>query len=392
LNWTTEVDLKQQVERRWKRGDLLRALVIGDPAFPLRLRLRAPDSRDLSANFGAAQDWLETFVRIPRIRVEWKAIRSMYVGAQRLPDSVWIESVEDALAFVDRQAEAGIYCLQYKQTKDQVPSLIPWLLQQPLRALQFSASWEHLLQVVTWIREHPTPAVFMRQMDVPGIDTKFLEDHAGILTHLLDGSLDPTRIDQSHRGTGLFAQRYGFLSKPNRIRFRVLDPTIRFAGMHGTQDVELDAESFANLKLPLRCVFVTENEINLLAFPSVYRAIVIFGGGYKIKSLGLASWLAQLPLYYWGDIDTHGFKILDQLRGVFPQTQSFLMDRGTLLNNRASWGTEPVPVRHSLSRLTDAESSLFRELQENLYGQQVRLEQERVLYSQLTGVLQELPE
>src|ERR1022692_4377837 len=36
---------------------------------------------------------------------------------------------------------------------------------------------------------------------------------------------------------------------------------------------------------------------------------------------------------YWGDIDTYGFHILDRLRVLFPDVQSLLMDRDTLLEH-----------------------------------------------------------
>ena len=36
----------------------------------------------------------------------------------------------------------------------------------------------------------------------------------------------------------------------------------------------------------------------------------------------MLSWLKQKPMYYWGDIDTHGFAILDQLRSKFLHVQS----------------------------------------------------------------------
>ena len=42
----------------------------------------------------------------------------------------------------------------------------------------------------------------------------------------------------------------------------------------------------------------------------------------------------------WGDIDTHGFAILDQLRGILDSVQSLLMDRETLFAFLSQWGRE----------------------------------------------------
>ena len=59
--------------------------------------------------------------------------------------------------------------------------------------------------------------------------------------------------------------------------------------------------------------------------------MVIFGAGYGFEMLNHARWLASRRIHYWGDIDTHGFAILDQLRRRFEHVESFLMDRETLL-------------------------------------------------------------
>ncbi len=46
-----------------------------------------------------------------------------------------------------------------------------------------------------------------------------------------------------------------------------------------------------------------------------------------VFGLAQAGWLARCQVYYWGDIDTHGFAILDQLRTHIPHARSLLMDR-----------------------------------------------------------------
>ena len=84
---------------------------------------------------------------------------------------------------------------------------------------------------------------------------------------------------------------------------------------------------------------------------------------------------------YWGDIDTHGFAILNRLRHHLPRARSMLMDRGTLLGHRDHWATEPSPTVVALDLLAPAESALYADLTSNTYGRSVRLEQERVSFS-----------
>lgn len=217
---------------------------------------------------------------------------------------------------------------------------------------------------------------YLRQVDAPGVDSKFIEAHRGLLTELLDLALPPEAIDALATGTTQFARRYSFLDKPVRIRFRLLDPSL--PSCQGLPDITLDATNFAMLALPIERVFITENETNLLAFPRVARAIVVFGAGHGWDALARAAWLHRCHLHYWGDIDTHGFAILDQLRGHFPQAASFLMDRETQQAHRPHWGEEPEPARHELSRLTTEEAALYDELRFDRIQPRLRLEQERL--------------
>ncbi|MDX6301695.1 MAG: hypothetical protein QOF53_2909, partial [Nocardioidaceae bacterium] len=59
----------------------------------------------------------------------------------------------------------------------------------------------------------------------------------------------------------------------------------------------------------------------------VPRDGIIWGKGFDADRVGSLPWLVDVDLTYWGDIDTHGFAILDRLRAWLPQTQSTLMDR-----------------------------------------------------------------
>jgi hypothetical protein len=139
-------------------------------------------------------------------------------------------------------------------------------------------------------------------------------------------------------------------------------------------------------------VFVTENKITGLSFPELPDSLIIFGLGYGISSMKHAQWLAQREIYYWGDIDTHGFAILSQLRTYFPHTRSFLMDRATLDHFRELWGEEPEAKRCSaaLPNLNDSEQALYRLLREDALGVRVRLEQERIGFGYLRERLQRL--
>ncbi|MDE2607590.1 MAG: hypothetical protein KGL68_16875 [Burkholderiales bacterium] len=391
MNWTSAADLRAQVQRLWERGDLLRAGVpaaADAPAWPLRLMLKSPTAADLAERFEAVRAWAQALAQVPHLRIEWREWNHRVQGAQRLPAAAWIDSPADALAAIGRQREAGRFERLRAQTAAAQPALLPWLARRPLQALELADRWERLLAVVAWMQAHPRPGVYLRQVDAPGVDSKFIEAHRGVLGELLELALPAAAIDADAKGAGQFGRRYGFLDKPARVRLRLLDAALpSLPGLQGLADITLDAASFATLALPVERVFVTENETNFLAFPPVARSIIVFGAGYGWDALGRAGWLHACALHYWGDIDTHGFAILDQLRGHFPHAASFLMDRATLLAHEAHWGEEPDPVRHDLARLTGEESVLYEDLRSDRLRPRLRLEQERIGYGWLTDSL-----
>jgi len=379
MSWTTPADLRAQVQRLWDRGDLARAAVSSAIPWPLRLILKAPSAADLSDRFEAVRDWVGKVVDTPHVRIEWREWNHRVQGAQRLPAAVWLDTLPDALAFIGKARQAQRFQALWQQTATAQPALLAWLSRRPLQALDLADRWERLLALVAWLQAHPRPSLYLRQVDVPGVDSKFIEAHRGVLTELLDRVLPPEVVEPTAGGVGQFARRFGFLDKPVRIRFRLLDPDLpSLPGCKGLPDIMLDAGSFADLALPVERVFITENETNFLAFPPTARAIVIFGAGYGWEALARAAWMHRCPLHYWGDIDTHGFAILDQLRGYFPHVASFLMDQETLLAHRLHWGEEPEPAQQDLTRLTAQEVEVYDALRFDRLQPRLRLEQERV--------------
>lgn len=93
---------------------------------------------------------------------------------------------------------------------------------------------------------------------------------------------------------------------------------------------------------------VVENEVTYLALPPVTGAVAVWGKGYSLVGLRSQEWLTTRRVLYSGDIDTHGFAILDRLRASVPHVESMLMDRPTLIAHRDRWGREPSQSRAAL--------------------------------------------
>lgn len=388
--WTTPKDLKAQLVHLWGRGELLRDVVTGNVRFPIRLSLKTPGSADITDRFELVRAWAAELSADSHFRLEWQEVRHRVQGAQSLPANAWIDTIEDALSWLGKRGESACFMALVLATRQDNPALLQWLEKRPLQALALADEWPRLLTVVEWLMKHPRPGIYLRQVDLPGVHTKFIESHRGVLTELFDLALPNDAVDVTKTGVSQFAARYGFLDKPIHIRFRSLDQGIQPIEGVSYPDISLDADSFSRLNLSVGCVFITENEINFLTFPHVKDAIVIFGKGFGWDALARSRWLNDCVIYYWGDIDTHGFAILDQLRSHFAHVESILMDRETLDAHSASWGIEARPSSANLSRLTSDERALYDDLRDNCIRPGLRLEQEYIGYGWLNQRLQYL--
>jgi hypothetical protein len=391
MRWTTPADLRSQVHRLWDRGVLLAALSGQKTGFPRRLTLKGPDSRDLSDRFPEVRAWIAQLSSAQKhYRIEWRNVRHRVLGTNEIPAAIWIDTLDDALGLIGKRRAAEQFTALVSLTRECHPELVPWLAKRPLRALELADNWPHLLDIVAWLLRHPRPGIYLRQIDLPGVHSKFIERHRVVLGELFDLALPPDKIDTEFTGVDGFCGRYGFRDKPSRVRFRILDSGLALIPADSARDITLTTAAFSELNMPVTNVFVTENEINFLAFPHLRGAIVIFGAGYGFENLAGAPWLRERDIGYWGDIDTHGFAILNQFRGFFPQATSFLMDRRTLLAHRSLWGVEAQPETGTLNRLDPEESALYDELRQHRWGDRIRLEQERIGFNFLLEALHRL--
>lgn len=382
--WTTPAELRAQLMRRWDKGELLAEIVAPGDLFPLRLSLRGPTSSDLSERFDEVRTWAAGLQQSPGCRLVMREVRHRVIGQNSLPGEAWVDTLDDALRLVGKARDARAFQALLAITLRQQPTLLPWLQRQPLRALALAELWPQLLDVVAWLQAHPRPDIYLRQVDLPGIHSKFIEAQRGVLCELLDLTLPADAIDTMVSGAAQFARRYGFRDKPLRVRLRFLD-TEHSAWVSGADaDYTVSQQAFARLAPDVRHVFITENEINFLAFPPAAGSLVVFGAGYGFEAIARAAWLQQCGLHYWGDIDTHGFAILDQLRARFPHAQSFLMDHDTLLVHQAQWTLEPQPTQRDLPRLNEAERRVYDDLRwRRLRDEPLRLEQERIAFGRV---------
>jgi hypothetical protein len=396
--WTDVDQLVSTLNKRWNTGRYLRAYAAGERWESITLPVKGPSAEDLLDHFDDARKWAAEFERdadagrpgSERFSIEYRTLRGRNLGVNRIPARMRIDSFDQLCELLDRTEEVRALDNLLTQTRDRIPSAWPWVASHPLIALDFRDLWEKVLTTVEWISARGNCDLYLRQIDVAGVDTKFVEGHKKLLDELLTAVLPPDRIDHSWPRAD-FTRRFGFFAKPGYTRFRMLGQSL--SGFpSGVTELTLRTDELANLAPDFTTVFVVENEVTYLAFPDVANAIVVFGSGFALTALEDLPWLHGKEIVYWGDIDTHGFDILNRLRGRFKSVRSMLMDADTLLAHTEQWVVEPTPTSRALPYLAADEGSLYRDLVEGLHGPNIRLEQERVRFSLLhQALLQWMP-
>lgn len=267
------------------------------------------------------------------------------------------------------KSNRGRFTALATQTRQHVPELEPWLRQRPLRLLDHADDWPNWFAISRYFRDDYVPdRYYVRQLPLP-VHTKFLEEHSGLLLQLL-GALRPDLLRLEHKD---WRRRLGLLVPEPMIRVRALDDALRLDGKHA--DFGLPLSAFSAHAQPARRIFICENQLNFLTLPPMPDAIVIWsGGGFSIECLADVAWLRDRTLFYWGDLDAHGFQILNQCRKHFPNTQALLMDQATFDAHAHLVSPGEPTLVISLPHLTNEEHDLFNLLKRNNW----RIKQERL--------------
>lgn len=382
----TPQEIRDKALRHWNSYAYHRNALSGAPWQALDIPFGKPSGRELLNEFAHVSASLQTLQAASKAasgygyQMDLEPVAHRQLGEQHLPSRIYFESEQDFLRFISKQREATQFKQLAEHTLQCHPALAQMLYDKPRWLLDNLVVWNKLLSVAEWFIAHPRPDIYIRQIDLPGIDSKFIEQHKAQLTVLLDALLPTSAIEREAK---TFEQRYGLRFDQHLIRLRLLDPAIAPAGL---ADLTLPLQDFCRLALPLETVFVTENKINGLAFPPYPKAMVIFALGYGVGSLAEADWLKTQRIIYWGDLDTHGFAMLSRLRAAFPQVESMLMDGATLEANRGLCVTEKSSVKEIPACLTDNERATFNALFA-ADGVTLRLEQERIPFRQLETFL-----
>lgn len=379
--------LRKKLSRLEANGKLYVTLAEGSEVPYLSMPLKRP--QDIETSWDELLAWQDFWRKAPRAsgghplwHVEEKRKQTASFGKQLMPVRVFIDTPEDAMALLGLTKKKKEFLAGLSAVESQMPSLRDWYLTYFGR-ISAEDFFPVTLSIARFMLEQDEREGYLREMAIPGVDTKFLENH-NFLVRTLWNALFPENTAESsdELWEKLFVQK---VPTPS-ICVRSLDEHLRFAGV---RKLFLSQDDIADFQPPHRRIFITENKVNGYTFPDAEDSLILFGMGYGVLEMAeSAPWLADKEIYYWGDLDHDGFNILSNLRKVLPEMKihSFLMDKETLLayvdpKVKDTGNTTTIP-----DYLTVSEKMAWKLIHDNGW----RLEQERIPHEEVEWAVERL--
>lgn len=242
--------------------------------------------------------------------------------------------------------------------------------------------WANICLCVDWLNKHQNSNLYIREIAL-SIHTKFIENNKSLIKSLSNKADCPETFERS----------FGLKEKPNYVRFRILDESVTLElKTEPITECSITLEDFKHLNnlllSQIKNIFVVENEMVYLTFPKIRNAICLYGGGYKVNTITDVAWFESKDLYYFGDLDEHGFDILSSFRESYSNVRSFCMSE-SVWNDHLPFTVEGKKLNKTEfpKNLNNEETSFFRKLQN--YPRN-RLEQERISLAYIVDELKKI--
>lgn len=304
--------------------------------------------------------------------VEWQTRRWPNFGTQQVPTRVVFGGAARIAAAADRSFEWKALTTRRDQLIDEVASDAPDF---PDAVAATATKWEtlddndfaRLTAVLRWLLANPASNLLVRQLPVPGVDTKWIGRHRGLVQSLVVGAGGSSDL--------------GIRAAPPLLALAILDRTL----LPGTpRNFAAPLAELAALPLIPHRVLILENKEGLHALPDWPGTVAVHGSGYTVPELAALPWITAGETWYWGDLDSHGFAILDRLRRHLPTVRSVLMDPETF----SRWSELAVPEPSVASGEFDLLTSEERTALGYLRDGNLRLEQERIPWEHVLDQLE----
>ncbi|EEE2765277.1 hypothetical protein N5H80_003570 [Salmonella enterica] len=193
--------VREKLVKQWRRYDFHQRWLTDSLRFPLQVPLPKITDRQLLHRFVDLQGQVIQFRQacegLPGIEIIEKEFNFSSMGRQRIPTAIVVISLDDLCRFIGQKSHWDKFVNDVALLRRFFPQIEPWFVGNIPLIEQYHGDWLRLIQVCRYFLTTPRPGFYSRQLDIVGIDSKFIETHTRDLRQLLDF--------YCHRNVSIFA-------------------------------------------------------------------------------------------------------------------------------------------------------------------------------------------
>ena len=389
-------EIKTKAARKYK--DFLRYeidLLFGKPEesfFPFTIRA---DTGNVNDDLLQRQKDLQSLIAKSKNKtgsgyaLELETIQSRKNGKQTSISRILFETKDDFLSFINENKSYKRFYNAIELIKEShllsSENICKWSkshLNDLLSETENSHYWTDICLCAEWLNRNQDSKLYIREIPLP-VHTKFIEQNSKLIQSLTEKSDSAVPFEET----------FGLKIKPSSVRFRSLSKKVSLPfSTTNLSECQIPIKDFECLDKEfsdqINNIFIVENEMVYLTFPKVPNSICIWGHGYTVNSLNNVEWFNSKRIYYFGDLDEHGFDILSSYRRFYPNIQSFCMDDKTW-NKYQEFAVEGKKLDGNKipENLTIDEKAVFTILHNSLKN---RIEQERISVEYIKEVIDQV--
>ena len=229
-------DVRQLLQRQFDRRH--QDWLVGAGAWPLEVALGIPSEQFALGQLAATRAWVaEWQAWQDGALLQWTERRWRTLGTQRLPELLRFDGPAQVAAWLGMGERWERAILRRAQLADRWPMLAPRLGKHFSVLADYSdLDFERLVSVTGWLAAHPDCGLYLRQLPVPGVDTKWIEARKPLLGELISSVTGRVEAD-------LYAL-CGLRRPPVLVRMRILEMRIVTLDVADRVAVEFDDERF----------------------------------------------------------------------------------------------------------------------------------------------------
>lgn len=373
-------DISRSLARQWQRSSVRLERLLNPASWPQSLNIGKPSARLFTDNIQAVLRHIESWRSVNVGEIDWEPV-SYRAGLSpiSLPMRWHLRSPSEWIAASDDPRVSQEYArLEY--LVEQVDSAFHALLvaQRSLWLRKPSEEVVATARLATRLSPGCARGRPLRLLAEHGVDTKFFERNASLLTWLLDERFGGAASEQ-----GLTTFLDAFEESSHWVLVVPLQPELL-----PFKWLRLTTAELAETPLPGSRLLVVENEQCIHLLPeSLPDTLAVLGSGLDLQWLASAH-LAGKQIAYWGDMDTWGLLMLARARLHQPAVEALLMEQALFeQHSPVSAVVEPTKALDSapLGLLAD-EADFYRYL---LVQERGRLEQEYLPKEKVERVIEQ---